>query len=190
MRNMMHIASGMNVLPLVLEINRQPWLWNQFPIRKSYEGSPHEGLDDIWVRYNDWKNYTEEGSNAAFSDEHDSVWYDTYYALPSIKSIIFDVMRMVDGERLGGVLITRIPPGKVCKPHIDRGWHAEYYDKYAVQLKGNQYQAFHFEGESFSANPGDVYWFDNTKTHWVTNESDEDRITMIICIRNDRLGGK
>lgn len=69
-------------------------------------------------------------------------------------------------------------------PHRDDGWHAQhFYEKYAVQLKGNQQQGFHFEGHTVRAEPGEVYYFDNSKTHWVTNESNEDRMTLIICVR-------
>ena len=85
-------------------------------------------------------------------------------------------------------MITKIPPGGMVKPHVDHGWHADYYDKYAVQLQGNCDQAFCFENESFSALPGDVYWFNNKVEHWVVNNSSEDRMTMIICIRSDRKG--
>lgn len=92
-------------------------------------------------------------------------------------------MAIVGGDRLGMVLITRIPPRGRVEPHIDSGWHAGYYAKYAVQIKGNAGQAFHFDGESLSPEPGDLYTFDNSKLHWVTNDSDEERITCIICIR-------
>lgn len=70
-------------------------------------------------------------------------------------------------------------------PHVDGGWHAEYYAKYAVQLKGGAKQAFHFEACSLVTEPGDLYTFDNSQLHWVTNDGDEDRITLIICIRSD-----
>jgi quercetin dioxygenase-like cupin family protein len=87
-------------------------------------------------------------------------------------------------HELGGVLITHIPPGEGVAPHIDTGWHAEYYyDKYAVQLQGNKDQGFCFEGLTISAEPGQVYWFNNQKKHWVYNDSNEDRMTMIICVR-------
>lgn len=98
-----------------------------------------------------------------------------------------DVLSYVQGERLGGVLITRIPPGCMVRPHIDTGWHATYYDKYAIQLRGNGKQAFHFNDTSLSAMPGDLYTFDNSKLHWVTNESDEERMTLIICIRGSKF---
>ena len=184
MESMKHLFSGVDVSKLAMAIKRQPELWNKHKQRlELYENTgPHNGLSDIWVRYNDFDNF--KGDMAEFNSEHDSVWYPAYDMLPQVRDIVFPLMNAVEGERLGGVLITKIPPGKTCKPHVDGGWHAEYYDKYAVQIESSEGQAFHFHGESFVSMPGDVYWFDNSKTHWVTNESNQDRVTMIVCIKS------
>lgn len=173
----MLIASGVNVQPLVLSLKRQPWLWNTNTDRTSPEHSPHHQVDDIWVRFDpDKKTDT----------EHISKWYPAWYALPELRPIVFDLMRKVEGEQLGGILITRIPAGSSVLPHTDFGWHASYYDKYIVQIESSPEQSFNFKGESLCARPGDVYWFDNSKEHWVTNESSVDRISLIICIRSNR----
>jgi hypothetical protein len=92
-------------------------------------------------------------------------------------------MTMVDGERLGGVLLTRIKAGKSCYPHADPGWHARHYRKFAVQIQSAPGQFFCFEGERLEPMPGDVYEFDNSHTHWVTNDTEHDRITLIVCIK-------
>lgn len=186
MNNMMHIASGINVLPLQLALKRNPQLWNEITSRTEHPESPHRDVSDIHIRYNDLKNHE---NRVQFNLEHDSVWYPSVAVLPEVKEIAFQLMGLVRGERLGGILITRIPPGKQCFPHIDGGWHASYYDKYAIQIQGNAEQAFCFDNESFSAAPGDVYWFDNSTSHWVTNNSNEDRITLIVCIRSERYKG-
>lgn len=156
---------------------RHPELWNQNPERTVSEGSPHFGLDDIWPRYADPTTSREDGS-------HESVWYPAANVLP-VRELVFPLMAAMHGERLGGVLITRIKPGKVCKPHTDQGWHARYYQKFAIQIEANEKQAFHFDKEELITMPGDVFWFDNSYTHWVTNDSDSDRITMIVCLRTE-----
>jgi hypothetical protein len=176
------LFSGVDVSGLNAEIAAHPEVWNQYSLRRQVYGSPHNNLSDIWVRYNDWANFN--GSREAFNDEHESVWYPEADLIPSVAPIVFGIMAAVEGERLGAVLITKIPAGEQCLPHVDRGWHASYYDKYAVQLAANDKQAFHFEGEALVTKPGDVFSFDNEYTHWVTNDSDEDRVTLIICIRN------
>lgn len=177
MRNMMVIATGVNVQPLSWALKRQPWLWNTNTERTAPLQSPHNQVDDIWVRFNPTKNTDEP---------HFSEWYPAWYALPELKPIVFDLMRQVEGEQLGGILITRIPPGKRVLPHVDFGWHSAYYDKYIVQVESSPEQSFNFEEEALFARPGDIYWFDNSKNHWVDNPSKVDRISLIVCIKNNR----
>lgn len=175
--------SGMDVSKLVADLDRNPHLWDANPFRRT-EGSPHIELADIIVRYNDWANFN--GDRVAFNEEHDSVWWSAEKYLPSVKPLVFDLMWNLGGERLGMVLITKIPPGKSCKPHKDSGWHSRYYDKYAVQVKANEQQAFCFDGCQLVTKPGDVFSFDNQYTHWVTNDSSEERITLIVSIRTSK----
>lgn len=175
-----------DVAPLVAQISAHPELWDDFDFRTNSDISPHRELSDIIVRYNARENFT--GDRSAFNEPHESVWYHCVSQLPSVIPIALEVMRLVEGERLGMVLITRIPAHKQCYPHRDAGWHARYYDKYAVQLSSAPGQAFCFEGESLSAAPGEIYSFDNSKVHWVTNDSDFDRMTLIVCVRSRFTG--
>lgn len=171
------ISQGLNVAPFLWALQSHPELWNQHTTRTEDPQSPHYGLDDIWARFGD-------PERAKDGEAHDSFWYPPADIL-GIKGICHDVMRAVAGVELGGVLITRIPPGASCKPHTDPGWHARRYDKFAVQITSAPGQHFHFEGESLETKPGDLYWFDNQYSHWVTNDTPYERVTMIICIRTE-----
>ena len=101
-------------------------------------------------------------------------------------------MAKVQGEMLCAVLITRIPPGSGIDPHIDKSWHVEYTEKFYLTLKGAPGAAFYCDDgtweESIEPRPGDLYLFDNRKRHWVENQSDQDRVTLIMCIRTDMFG--
>jgi len=185
MDNLLPVIRVLDVTLLLLELKNNPQLWNTNTYRTSNPNSPHREVDDIWVRYN--HREVLENTPELLHEEHDSVWYPAIERLPSLRKLALDLMHYVKGERLGGILITRIPSGKQVYPHDDCGsWHAAYYDKYAVQLESAPEQAFEFEGERLVAAPGDVYWFNNQKVHWVTNNSNVDRITAIICIRTDK----
>jgi hypothetical protein len=185
MDNILPLIRGLDVTPLLLELKNNPQLWNTNTYRTSNPNSPHREVDDIWIRYN--RMEVLENTPELLHAEHDSVWYPAIERLPSLRKLALDLMHHVKGERLGGILITRIPPWKQVYPHDDRGsWHAAYYDKYAVQLESAPGQSFEFEEGGFAAAPGDVYWFNNQVKHWVTNNSDFDRITAIICIRTDK----
>jgi uncharacterized cupin superfamily protein len=176
-----HIESGLPVSALVEQLDRHPEAWNTHRMRTEAYGTPHNGIDDIWVRYNAWENF--HGDPQAFNAEHVSSWYPVIADIPAAWSLARRVMRRVGGKKLGGVLITRIPPGGEVKPHIDHGWHAGHYEKFAVQVKGNKDQAFCFDDAELRPEPGDLYTFDNSFRHWVKNDSDSERITLIICIR-------
>lgn len=187
MRNFLKIAEGVDVMPLLAAIDARPELWDAHKERKESEGTPHSRMSDIWVRYNDKAKYKDRES---FNSEHVPVWYPAWHALPEMRRIIFDLMAAVDGEMLGGVLITRIPAGGGIAPHVDTGWHVEYYDKFYVSLQsepGANFCCDHEDAiEVLNPKRGDVWRFDNRKNHWVENDSDQDRITLIVCIRTDK----
>lgn len=179
------IAQGVNVMPLQTAINRQPHLFGQHGSRASAYGSPHAAMSDIWVRYNDIANL-DPANPAAFNEEHDAVWYPAYYALPQLRPILFDLMAYVDGERLGGVLITKTPPGGRIERHVDSGWHASYYDKFYLPIQNDGGATFNFEDGVIVPQLGDAYWFRNDVPHWVENRSERDRIALIVCIKTHR----
>lgn len=191
LKHFLKIADGVRVGPLVEELLARPGLWDINTLRKTVGDKPHARMSDIWVRYNDFTRYDPERP-AAFNDEHVPVWYDAWNLLPSLKPIVHSLMAMVEGEMLGGVLITRIPPGQGIGRHVDRGWHVEYYDKFYVSLKSAPGADFVCEQggvtERLNPKPGEVWLFDNRKPHWVENNSMEERITLIVCIRTEMFG--
>lgn len=168
------LSEGVNVAPLYWALQSHPELWDLHDGRTRDPGSPHHGLSDIWCRF------AAPGFTGA--EPHESVWYPCADVLP-VREHVYPLMAAVNGERLGGVLITRIPPGNEVKPHVDPGWHARYYEKFAIQIASAPGQLFQFEGESLETKPGDVYTFDNSHLHWVTNPTEYERITMVVCIR-------
>lgn len=163
-------------LKAMLEVSN---LWNKYPFRKS---GPHIEMTDIWVRYNDIQPYLKSGDLTHINDEHDSVWYRSPIT-SLVKDIANKIMFHVQGERLGGILITKLPPNGRIKEHIDGGWHAGYYDKYYVCVKDSG-SKFIFESGNIEPNEGEVFWFDNSKKHAVQNANQE-RMAMIICIKTD-----
>ena len=172
-----HLASGINVTPLLWALHEHPELWDQNTSRTEHPDSPHHGLSDIWARH--------AAPGVDGGQPHESVWHPCADLLP-VRDLVYPLMGMVNGDQLGGVLITKIPPGKQCRPHTDPGWHARFYQKFAIQIQSHPRQAFCFDNEVLVTKPGDLFWFDNAYTHWVTNNSDQDRITMIVCIRTTK----
>lgn len=176
------LPGTVNVAPLRACLNDNPHLFGEHQERKAtYD---HQEMVDIWARYNAYENF-DPNNRAAFNGEHDSVWYPNSVHLTGLRPVVFQIMQAVQGERLGGVLITKLPPGGKIKRHTDSGWHAGYYSKFYVAVQNPPGALFGFDDGIISAQDGEVWWFDNSKPHWVENATQFDRIAMIVCIKTD-----
>lgn len=184
------VCSNLDVLPLQEELLANLDEFDKYNQRRTFPNSPHAQMNDVWVRYNDINPFLAKGSLEGFEAEHDSIWYPVLDKIPSVKKVVFDLMRVVDGERLGGVLITKLPPGGHITRHTDAGWHAQYYDKFYVPILNKKGSTFGFDDGIIDPNLGDAWWFDNSNPHWVDNKSDTDRIAMIVCIRTEMFKDK
>lgn len=174
-----------DVAELNQAIAENPQLWNQYTLRTESTASPHYGCDDIWIRFNAIENL-DLNNPKSMHDKHESVWYVNQLTM-IVSDIAREIMKNIPKDsELGGILITRIPVGSRVLPHSDAGrWHAEYYqDKYLIPLKSNDKQAFCYDKERHITQVGHVYKFNNLVPHWVDNDSDEERISLIICTKH------
>ena len=173
-----------DVSQIVEELSQAEELWDEHTYRTEGYISPHRYTSDIFVRFNPVDNYKDDFS--LFNVPHLSAWYEGAELLPSVKKLALELMAQLGGEILGGVLMTRLPPGKEIYNHIDGGFHAGFYDKFLVNIKCNQDQAFVFDEGNLINAVGDVSWFRNDVNHAVTNNSDEERISLIVCIKTEK----
>lgn len=184
MRNFLKICDGINVEPLNFLLMQKPYLWNKKTLRKDSPLSPHQAMSDIWVRYNDDTEAKLTGDYSKFNDQHFPIWYPCANELPMIKSIALGLMTKMGASHLGGILITKIPPGGRIEPHIDNGWHPTFYNcKLYVPIQSNQNCFNRCESEVVSMQAGECWYFNNTVEHEVVNNGTDDRITLIICTR-------
>lgn len=173
------IADGIDIAPLLAQLDHHPELWNTHPERRI---GPHVDVSDIWIRYFPPEVLT---GPEAFRSKHSFAFYPAWFVLTELRPIIEKVIQIEKADVLGGVLITRIPSGGEVGWHHDRGsWHAEYFDrKLYVPLKANS-RCVNFVGrESAVMHAGQVWYFDNQIDHAVENNGDTDRITLIVCLR-------
>lgn len=158
-------------------------LWGEYIFRTS-KGSPHDQTTDIWVRYKNPKECIKTDDWSSFTKKHDSEWLNE---IIDVKAICEEIITHVGGERLGGVLLTKLPAGCEIKPHIDSGWHADYYDKYLVPIQCGDNSLFCYDKEDKKTVEGVVYGFRNDVIHWVKNNTDKDRIVMVVCIKQNKF---
>ena len=177
MRNFLQVAGTVDALPLLHQIAVQPDLWNQNGLRREYPDSPHATVDDIWLRFQDLDVPADQ-----VPDTNESVCYPAWDKLPAAQDIVFALMARVRGVRLGRVIITRLPMGKVIAAHCDGGGVADYYQRYQVCLQATAGNVLCCEDESISMRSGEVWLFNNLLEHEVINNGSDDRIVMIVDI--------
>jgi hypothetical protein len=183
MRHFLKIASGVEVLPLALDLYRQPELWDQNAARTGGAGS-FEGTSDIWVRF---RAYEELTTPEAFNEPFIPAFYPAWHALPHLRPIVFGLMSRCEAVQLGGVLITRVPAGRQVAPHDDRGrWHPTFFQTKAyLPLATNPKCYSTCEDERVVMNVGECWLFDNLKTHSTVNDGETDRLTLIVSMRTE-----
>jgi len=178
MRNFYRLCEGIDTVSIVHALQTRPELWNRNELRREYPGTPHEECDDIWVRFQPEGMTVEQ-----VVDAHESINYPALAELPGLRPIIFGLMRQVEGERLGRVLISRLAPGGRIHPHVDGGDHARYYKRYQIALQSLPGVVFRAGDETVTMRTGDIWWFDNSIEHEVVNNSADDRLALIVDIR-------
>jgi hypothetical protein len=184
MRNFIKIVDGINVEPICFSLLQHPELWDERIKRKDDEKSPHRSMSDIWVRYNDDTYAKDSGDYSKFNDLHYPIWYPAINHLPMIRPLCIGLMGKMGATHLGGVLITKIPPGGSIEPHIDSNWHAKFYNcKLYIPLQTNNKCYNRCEDEIVVMETGQCWYFNNTVDHEIRNNGYDDRITLIICMR-------
>ena len=180
MSQFLRIASGIDVTPIMLELHRAPHLWDQHTIRKTFPGTPHAAMSDIWARM---RPQAELVSQASYREPYRCEFYPAWRELPSLRPLVFNLMARVQGVELGSVLITKLPPGGEILPHSDRGaWSAEWHNcKVHVTLAGQSLSSCADEVVTMRA--GEAWTFDNLQPHDVKNPAAEDRIVVIVSMR-------
>ena len=184
------IHHGLDVAPILAELDAQPDLWDQHPERRTASSSPHAGMTDIWVRARAYEDLQTPG---AFREEHRPIFYPAWHRLPSIQPVVHGLMAMCQGVELGNILITRIRPGQRVLPHVDTGWAPEFYTaKFYVVLRGNA-DVVNLAGEGNDEEqvcmaPGSIWQFENRITHSIENRGTSERISLIVTLRAETGG--
>lgn len=183
MKNLIQIREDVDVTSMLKELAANPDLWNIYNGRTRDAHSPHANIADIWLRFADKNRYPANAHNE-MSEPHESVWYEAIDRLPSVKAFIMQLAGTLQAERLGGVIITRLPPGATITPHIDDDWHSKYYKKFHLVLQGEG-SLIYSGSEHLVPQIGEVFYLNDKEIHGVVNLSKEDRIALVVCVRQD-----
>lgn len=185
MRKMFHrVVQNLNVDRINRQLEENAHLWNERPFRTGYSTSPFAMTSDIWVRY---RPIEELKTADDYLQPHQAVFYPTWDILTELKPYVVLFQKLAGARELGGILLTKKPPGSAIPPHSDKGsWHAEYMDaKIWLTLSGPDEGCVHTcEDESVVMKPGEAWTFNNLLPHSVSNQSSQDQVTLIVCMRS------
>jgi hypothetical protein len=101
----------------------------------------------------------------------------------ALNAIITWLYYKVKGKELGRVSLIRLLAGKVINQHIDFGAYYQHYQRFHVPLITNPQVLFTGEHESLHLPVGHVYRLDNLQMHGVRNDSEQDRVHLVVDIR-------
>lgn len=186
MRNFQRLIQGYDVGAMMHELARHPELWNQHQFRTTYAGTPHQDVDDIWVRFSPLEHCADPEAVGEVINGTDAVWYEAKKALPSLMPTVLTFMAVVRAYSLLRLLITRIRPGGRILPHADvDGAYVNLPDiaRYHIILQGKPGSKFRCGSEVVEMLTGEIWWFNAALEHEVLNDSDDDRIHLIADLR-------
>lgn len=184
MKNFLRLASGLNMAPLMVQIARQPQLWKADTYLRDYPQGPFGDTETIFLRFPPG-SVTEMERDAR--DQHECVWMDGSVQLSAWRPLVFQLMSMVEGERLGRVMVNKIKPGGRIYAHADTPAHCAYYGRYHYVLQGQPGVTFRCGDETVNMRSGEAWWFNNAVEHEVVNNSGDDRLHLIIDIHSQEL---
>ena len=181
------IADSVDVSRLLAQVDARPQIWNTRPERRAGD-SPHRETSDVWYRY----ARPDMMTDPAFSQKpHLSIWWPAAKITPAVCEVTLDVWQILeagwDKYSLGGVLMTRIGPGKrVYEHHDDVSWHARHYEmKVWVVLRGNDKCVNTVEDEAKVWKPGEAWHHNNLIPHSVSNDGESERLVLILCFHKE-----
>jgi hypothetical protein len=192
-KNFLRIGQGTDVTKLLLAIQRRPELWKEDTYLRDYPQGPFKQIESIMLRFpvkGVYETEKELQDHLSKYDPHENIDYPAYAALTEARPLVMNLMHYVGGERLGRVMINKIAPGGHIYPHADTPLHAEYYSRFHIVLQSSRGVDFRCgkddDEEHVWMAPGECWWFNNKLEHEVFNNSDTDRIHMIVDIRTSR----
>ncbi len=153
-------------------------LWTRSP-RVTYEGSAQRETEDIILR----------GPVGRHIDDlailHQQIECEDYPAMEVMletRELVSEIFVHAKGEKLGRVILAKLPPNAVVHPHADEGLVPETYLRYHAIINSGFGSWFLAGRHAMNLITGQVCLVNVRLQHAVVNLSDEDRIHLIVDV--------
>ena len=97
----------------------------------------------------------------------------------SIENILVKILKYYPKTKLSKTMLTLLPPKTKVKEHIDGGI-LENVHRIHVPIVSNKECIFNIDKKDYYFKEGYCFEFDNTRSHYVNNQSNNSRIHLII----------
>lgn len=184
-KQFVRLAANINVAKLVDEIERNKELFEIETFRQDFKGSPFKSTRAIPCRmsFDSKIELTEdeliEKLKTIGISEREAIDMQYYDYLPNVYDAVMLLAHVVRAERIGRVLVTKLLAGGAIGAHKDFGLYHDYYDRFHIVVSGKGCQ-FRSGDEWVCMMPGEVWWFNNNDEHEVINDTDADRIHIVM----------
>lgn len=108
----------------------------------------------------------------------------------SILKILYDDLNFFCKEFDGSVIkiiLSKLPKNQIISPHIDSGFLLVNSHRLHLPIITNSKVIFNINEIDYQMSENTWYEFDNTKPHFVLNNSEEDRIHLMVDIIPNKL---
>lgn len=159
------------------EIRRNWYLWDEITHRQDYPGSAHTDTKAIYLRW------AAEWTPACIFDSLSAEWCDAAHSLGETMSLVRYLLDAIGATEFGRVMLVSLKPGGRITPHWDAGLYADHFDRFHVALQSDAGNAFTVDDASVHMADGEAWWFNHQLEHTVRNESQRERVHLIIdCV--------
>ncbi len=190
MRNFRKLAENINVMPLLNALDRKPELWEADTFLRKFPQGPFGDTSTVFLRFQshvEVKTAEElelyKQNRLAGHDLHECPWRKEIMELPEARGHILGLAASLGATRIGRCMINRLKAGGKVFPHKDSPEHASYWSRYHLVLQSEVGNVFRCENETVHMRPGELWWFENANEHEVLNNSNDDRIHLVMDMR-------
>jgi len=102
--------------------------------------------------------------------------------LNELTAPIVQKLEAMLGGKVGKCLYINLPAGKKVLPHVDQGYYLNSVHRCHIPIHTHENISFTLGGETIHMKEGMGYEINNSRTHSVDNDSNVDRIHLLIDI--------
>lgn len=163
-----------------------PGLWHERTFRQRAQANSE--TECIFLRYQtatqqELYGYNTSNEWEAIARGLECVDLPEYFMLPAIREIVQQIQWLTCSDRLGRVILVKLPAGKRVYPHSDSGNYANYYQRICIPLLSEPGNVMREGDEVQYMKPGEAWFIDLDVEHEAENLSDQDRITLFVDVK-------